>query len=93
MIEELLLASSELEAAGMLPRDEFYKQGKVIISKLLKENAIPYHAYRAVVGDNKIGEKILQRNVFLHHFYANNVTFQLTLVKRYCELHRTLREG
>jgi hypothetical protein len=93
MIKKLLLASSELKAAGMLPRDEFYKQRKVIISKLLKENAIPYHAYRAVVGDNEIGKKMLQRNVFSHHFYANNITFQSTLVKQYCELHRILQEG
>src|SRR4051794_36488292 len=27
---------------------------------------------RAIVGDNEIREKILQKNVFSHHFYINN---------------------
>ena len=76
----------------MLPGDEFYKQGKAIISKLLKENAIPSYTYRAIVGDNIIGDKMLQTNVFSHHFDADNVTFQSTLMKRYCELHSTLWE-
>jgi hypothetical protein len=86
-------AKGQLGAAEMLPGGKFYKQGRVIISKLLKENAIPDYTYWAAVEDNEIGEKMLQKNVFSHHFYADNVTFQSTLMKRYCELHRTLWEG
>ncbi|KAI9781738.1 MAG: hypothetical protein M1839_005731 [Geoglossum umbratile] len=84
--------SSQLQSARMLPGDEFYKQGKAIINKLLKENAIPNYTYWAMVGDNAIGDRMLQTNIFSHHFDANNVTFQSTLMKRYCELHRTLWE-
>jgi hypothetical protein len=86
-------AKGQLEAAGVLPGDKFYKQGKAIISKLLKENAIPDYTYRAMVGDNEIREKMLQKNVFSHHFHTDNVTFQSTLMKRYCELHSILWEG
>jgi len=83
----------QFRVAGMQPRGKFYKQGKTIISKLLKENAISDYTYWAAAEDDEIGEKMLQGNVFSHHFYANNVTFQSTLVKRYCEVHRTLWEG
>ncbi|KAI9779927.1 MAG: hypothetical protein M1839_007083 [Geoglossum umbratile] len=86
-------AKGQLEAAGVLPGDKFYKQGKAIISKLLKENAIPDYTYRAMVGDNEIREKMLQKNVFSHHFHTDNITFQSTLMKRYCELHSILWEG
>ncbi|KAI9773369.1 MAG: hypothetical protein M1840_007584 [Geoglossum simile] len=86
-------AKGQLEAAGVLPGDKFHKQGKAIINKLLKENAISDYTYRAMVGDNEIREKMLQKNVFSHHLDADNVTFQSTLMKRYCELHSTLWEG
>jgi hypothetical protein len=59
----------------MLPGDEFYNQGQAIISRLLREGAISDSTYRAVVGNKKIGEEILQKNVFSHHFFANNITF------------------
>ncbi|KAI9773191.1 MAG: hypothetical protein M1840_008312 [Geoglossum simile] len=85
-------AKGQLKAAKMLPRGEFYKQEKAIISKLLKENAISNDTYWAIARD-KIEEKMLQGNVFSHHFDADNITFQSTLMKRYCELHSTLWEG
>ncbi|KAI9770608.1 MAG: hypothetical protein M1840_003200 [Geoglossum simile] len=85
-------AKHQLRIAGMLPRGECYKQGKVVIGNLLKEGTISDDTYWAVVGDNKIGEKMLQKKVFSHHFYADNITFQSTLMKQYCELHSTISE-
>ncbi|KAI9782085.1 MAG: hypothetical protein M1839_005431 [Geoglossum umbratile] len=79
-----------LRVTGMLPGGEFHKQGKAIISKLLKENVISNYTYWTTVGDDKIGEEMLQKNVFSYHFSAGNVTFQSTLMKRYCEQYRTL---
>ncbi|KAI9765466.1 MAG: hypothetical protein M1839_005497 [Geoglossum umbratile] len=85
-------AKGQLKAAKMLPGGEFHKQEKAIIGKLLKENDISDDTYWAIAGD-EIGEKMLQGNVFSHHFDADNITFQSTLMKRYCELHSTLWEG
>ena len=69
----------------MLPGDEFYNQGQAVISRLLREGAISDRTYWAVVGNRKIGEEILQKNVFSHHLYADNITFQSTPMQRYCE--------
>ena len=83
-------AESQLETAKMSPGDEFHKQGKAIIGKILKENAI---SYRAIVGDNNLGEKMLQSNVLSHHYYTNEITLQSALMQRYCELHSASWEG
>jgi hypothetical protein len=69
----------------MLPEGKFYKQGKAIISRLLKESAISDRTYRDIVGDENIGEEILQKNVFSQHLYADDITFQSALMQRYCE--------
>jgi hypothetical protein len=62
----------------MLPGGEFYNQGQAVISRLLREGAISDLTYWAVVGNGEIGEEILQKNVFSHHLYADNITFQST---------------
>ncbi|KAI9770400.1 MAG: hypothetical protein M1840_003286 [Geoglossum simile] len=73
-------AKGQLKAAKMLPEGEFCKQEKAIIGKLLKENAISDDTYWAIAGE-EIGKKILQGNVFSHHFDADNITFQSALMK------------
>ena len=84
-------AKGQLKIAGILPEGEFYKQGKAVINKLLKESAISDRTYWSIVGDEKIGEEMLQKNVFSHHFYADDdLTFQSTPVQRYCEQHSAL---
>jgi hypothetical protein len=80
-------ARDQLKIARMLPKGEFYKQGHAIIDVLLNESAISYPAYWAIVGNDKIGEEMLQKNVFSHHFYADEITFQSTPMQRYCEQH------
>jgi hypothetical protein len=74
----------------MLPGDEFYDQGQAIIGRLLREGAISDTNYWAAVGNRRIGEEILQKIVFSHHLYADNITFQSTPMQRYCEQHSTL---
>src|SRR4051812_39751935 len=69
----------------MLPEGKFYKQGKAIITKLLKEGVISDRTYWATVGNEEIGEEVLQKNVFSHHFLADDFTFQSTPMQRFCE--------
>lgn len=69
----------------MSPEGKFYEQGKAIISRLLKEGAISNRTYWDIVENEEIGEEMLQRNVFSHHFDADCITFQSTPIQRYCE--------
>ena len=78
-------AKGQLKIAGMLPQGKFYKQGKAVISRLLREGAISDSTYWAIVGNEEIGEEMLQKNVFSHHFYADIITFQSTPMQQYCE--------
>ena len=71
-------------AAEISPQGKFYKQGKAVISELLKEGAISSHTYWKIVGNKEIGEEMLQKNVFSHHFQGNYITFQSTPIQRYC---------
>jgi hypothetical protein len=92
--ELLSEAKDELKFSGiLLLSGEFYKQGKVVINKLLKESAISYPVYWVMVGDGKIEEKMLQKNVFSHHYNADVITFQSTPMKQYCEQHPELLKG
>jgi hypothetical protein len=74
----------------MLPKGKFYDQGKAIISRLLREGAISNRTYWDIVGNREIGEEMLQKNVFSHHFYANVISFQSTPMQQYCEKHPEL---
>jgi hypothetical protein len=87
-------ADGQLKIAGIMPEGRFYKQGGTIVNKLLKEGAISYRAYCAMVGNEEIGEEMLQKNVFSHHFTAaNNITFQSAPMQRYCEQYSALWNG
>jgi hypothetical protein len=51
---------------------------------ILKEGYIPNEAYQELV-ECEIGEKLLEKNVFAYHFCSKRITFQPTLMKRFCE--------
>jgi hypothetical protein len=71
-------AKGQLGNARMLPGGEFYNQGQAAIDRLLRYGAISGRTYWAVIKKKKIGEEILQKNVFSHHPYPDNITFQST---------------
>jgi hypothetical protein len=85
-IRKRMLNSAEyqLEAAEVTPHSRYHKNGAAVIRELLKEGSISREAYFNIVG-REIGHKLLVKNVFAHHFDSNQVTFQSTLVRRYCE--------
>ena len=73
----------QLTAAGILP-EHLHKQGAAVISELLSKEASSRTDYIALTGP-EIGRELLETNVFAFHFYSGQVTFQSTVVKRYCE--------
>jgi hypothetical protein len=61
-----------------------HKEGKAVISELLKEHSISKEKFIELTGA-KAGAELLEKNAFALHFDSNEVTFQSTLMKRVCE--------
>ena len=77
-------AESQLKIAGMLLRGRYYKEGAMIIHKLLEKGSISYADYSHLV-DPEIGDELLEKNVFALHFDSGKITFQSTVMARFCE--------
>jgi hypothetical protein len=77
-------AKKQLEFAEILPRRRYHEKAAVILRELLKKGSLSYSAYYNLV-DADIGDKLLGKNIFAYHFNSGEITFQSTLMKRYCE--------
>src|SRR4051794_26504247 len=77
-------AFAQLDAAGILPGSQYHEQGAAVIAKLLEKGALSQNEYIALTR-RKVGDKLLEANVFAFHFTSQLVTFQSTLVRRVCE--------
>ena len=75
---------SELEASGMLSERLYHRPRAVIINELLKKGSISSKAYYKLV-DPYTGDKMLETNLFAYHIRSEKISFQSTVVKRYCE--------
>jgi hypothetical protein len=74
------------------PQRRYHKDGAKIIRELLKEGSISENTYTCLVGADT-GDKLLETNVFAFHFNSQEITFQSTAVKRFCEENSDLWEG
>jgi hypothetical protein len=77
-------AASQLNSAQVLSGLSYHEEGAKIIRELLKKGSISEDAYYSLVG-HVIGGKLLETNVFALHFDSEEITFQSTVMKRYCE--------
>ena len=77
-------ALAELDVAGILPGSRYHEQGAAVISALIKKGSMSKSDYTTLAG-RKIGDELLEANVFAFHFRSRQVTFQSTLMKRTCE--------
>ena len=75
---------SQLKSAEIDRERRYHKEGAVIIRELLKKGSISENAYYALVGAGT-GDKLLETNIFAFHFNSREITFQSTVMKRYCE--------
>jgi hypothetical protein len=85
-------AKGQLTSAGILPDSRYHKDGAKIIRELLKKGSISEHAYYRLVGCDT-GDMLLETNIFAHHFNSGEITFQSTVMKRYCEENSAYWEG
>ena len=75
---------SQLQSAEIAPEHRYHKDGAKIVRELLKEGSISEDTYYSLVGVG-IGNKLLETNVFAFHFNSREITFQSTVMKRFCE--------
>ena len=77
-------AASQLNSAQVLSDLRYHEEGVKIIRELLKKGSISENAYNSLVG-RVTGRKLLETNVFAFHYNSQEITFQSTVMKRYCE--------
>ena len=83
---------NQLKSAEIYPEYGYHKVGAKIICALLKNGSISRDTYYNLAGVIT-GDKLLETNVFAFRFNSQEVTFQSTLMKRYCEENSALWEG
>src|SRR3954467_13036269 len=74
----------QLESAEILPELRYHKEGALIIRELLKEESISRDTLYKLVGVST-ARKLLEVNIFAYHFNSREITFQSTVMKRFCE--------
>jgi hypothetical protein len=77
-------AEEQLESAEILPELRYHKEGALIIRELLKKESISRDTLYELVGATT-ARKLLETNIFAFHYNSREITFQSTVMKRYCE--------
>ena len=85
-------AEGQLKSAEILPGHRYHKDGAKIVHELLKKGFISRSTYYRLVGV-ETGDKLLETNIFAFHFNSREITFQSTVMKRFCEENSALWEG
>jgi hypothetical protein len=85
-------AEGDLESAEILPKHRYHKEGAAIVRELLKKGSISRSTLHDLVGVDT-GNKFLETNIFAFHFNSREITFQSTVMKRYCEENSANWEG
>jgi hypothetical protein len=80
-------AESQLKAAKILPKHGYHKDGAKIVRELLTKGSISRSTLYDLVGVDT-GDMLLETNIFAYHFTSGKVTFQSTVMKRFCEEKR-----
>ncbi|KIX03468.1 uncharacterized protein Z518_07020 [Rhinocladiella mackenziei CBS 650.93] len=77
-------AKRQLLSAEVYPACRYHKEGAMIIRELLKKGSISWDAFHGLVGIDT-GNKLLEANIFAFHLNSQEITFQSTAMKRFCE--------
>jgi hypothetical protein len=83
-------AQSQLKSAEILPGCRYHKRGVVMLRELLKKESISSTDYDKL--DFVTGDKLLEANIVAYHHNSGKVTFQSTVMKRFCEENLALWE-
>ena len=83
-------ASAQFEFAELDRLGRYHQEGAAVISELLKKGSISKQEYYDIAGRH-LGSELLETNVFALHV-DSRVTFQSTLMRRFCEQESALWE-
>jgi hypothetical protein len=81
----------QFDGAEISSRRRYHKEGAKIVRELLKKGSISKDTYYSLVGAD-VGDKLLGTNVFALGFNSQEVTFESTRTKRFCEKNSALWE-
>src|SRR3954468_10945307 len=76
-------AESQLDSAEILPTGRYHKEGAVVLRELLKKGSISRRTFYDLVSRDT-RNRLLEANIFPFHF-NQEITFQSTVMKRFCE--------
>ena len=82
-------AEQQLISAEIFTKQRYHKDGAKIVRELLKKGSISEDAYFRLVGADT-GDRLLETNVFAFRFNSQEITFQSTAMKRFCEENSAL---
>lgn len=82
-------AKSELKSADIFPSYPRDKEGAKVIRQLLQKGSMSDVAFSKLVGAD-VGNRLLESNVFAYHLKSQEITFQSTVMKRFCEENQDL---
>jgi hypothetical protein len=85
-------AESQLDSAEILPTGRYHKEGVVILRELLKKGSISRRTFYDLVSPDA-RNKFLETNILAFHFNSQEITFQSTAMKRFCEENSAIWEG
>ena len=74
----------QLVSAEILPGRHYHKEGAEVVRELLKNGSISEDTYNSLVGADT-ADKLLETNIFALRYNSHEVTFQSTVMKRFCE--------
>jgi hypothetical protein len=74
----------QLSSADILPGRHYHKKGAEVVRELLKNGSISEDTYNSLVGADT-ADKLLETNIFALRYNSHEVTFQSTVMKRFCE--------
>ena len=81
---DVLQSQKSTQRRRILLGDRYHKDESVIMRKPLKKRCISEDAYRGLI-DVYTGKKLLETNVFAFRVNSEEISFQSTLMKRFCE--------
>jgi len=84
-------AKGQLTSAEILPGSRYHKDGAKIVRELIKKGSISEDTYYSLVGRDT-GNRLLEATIFAYHLNSGEITFQSTMMQRYCEGNSALWE-
>ena len=82
-------AEQQLMSTEMFPGHDYYQDKAVILRELVEDGSISRQRFYGLLG-REIAEKFLETHLVTSPFGSREITFQSTVMKRFCEKQKAL---